>query len=84
MYSQYERHGDALLCSSCGEQVIKSGVSIGPVFNPDGTPYHGNSARSLWVRCSRGHETPVSLGSLGRLHYQVNPPTLNIPGIIAR
>lgn len=84
MYAQFERRGDVVHCATCNELVIKPGVSIGPVFAGDGSLYRSNNARSLWVLCSAGHETPVSLGSFGRIHLQPNAPDPSIPGLIAR
>jgi len=84
MYAQFERHGDAVVCSVCGELVVKAGTTIGPVFKDDGSPHEGNNAKSLWARCSLGHDTPVSLGTMGRLHLQHNPPSSDYPGLIAR
>jgi len=84
MYTQFERHGDAVTCGTCGEEVVRAGVTIGPVFNEDGSLMQGNNARSLWARCSLGHDTAVALGTLGRLHLQPTPPNHNIPGLIAK
>ena len=86
MYAQFERvSDDAVFCSTCGEEVCKPGIRIGPIRNPDGTPYmNTNGAKSLLVQCSSGHETLFSLGDLGRIHLQHNPPSEQMPGIIAR
>ena len=84
MYAQFERHGDAVSCSVCGLLVVKSGISIGPLLNDDGSPYQGNGAAALWARCAAGHDTPVDLGARGRIHLQPNAPAVDYPGLIAR
>ena len=84
MFYQFERHGEAVSCETCGESLFKGGIEIGPIMNPDGSAFNGTSVPSLSVRCSKGHESTIDLGSDGRYLSQPNPPSLEIPGIIAR
>ena len=84
MFYQFERHGEAVNCVTCGDSLFKGGLAIGPIVNPDGSAFEGTSVQSLSVRCSNGHESPIDLGIGGRCHPQPGPPSLEMSGIIAR
>lgn len=90
MYAQFERHGDSMTCNTCPEQIIPSGLCVGPLLNPDGSPWEASSefeaqGKSLSCLCKKGHETPVDgLGAFGRIHWQPNPPSVGVPGLFVR
>ena len=84
MFSQFERQGPALSCSSCGEVIFPAGVCVGPVLNEDGSFSHSTGARSLWARCTQGHEMRIDLGIMGRIHAQFNEPSASMRGIFVR